>query len=383
MRKLILLIAFSLLPLPAFAQPTDTTPPGVEGGPCRNNNTCNAGLVCVDDMCIREGAPGLVHDGDYTIFDWETCDAFATYVGIQGDLTVFGYEDVMLCALDLEWIEGRLHVVQNPDLTNLSGLDRVHTITGGIRVEQSHALVDLTGLGSLTRVGGGLSVINNLYLESLNGVQGVTSYPSGIGISMNPSLTSLQGLENVTHYAGGLTISMNDALADVDELSGVTVAGGVNISLNSSLSSVDGLRNVVNAGSVKIAQNRQLTSLEMTSLERLSGYLTVSFADSGDVSFPALLEVRKSAFLNSNRGPTVFSFPSLGIVGGNLTMNRNAALSALDFPALSAVGETLQIQHNPALSQCEALALRNQVQSRAGVAGEVRIQRNDTSVACN
>jgi hypothetical protein len=98
---------------------------------------------------------------------------------------------------NLKWINGELYVVGNPSLQNLVGLEDLTHVTG-LHVDDNDNLVDLSGLYSLQEIGRSVTITNNLNLINLHGLESITDpYSLSMVVADNPAMTSLEGMENM------------------------------------------------------------------------------------------------------------------------------------------------------------------------------------------
>ena len=188
-------------------------------------------------------------------------------------------------------------------------------VTGSLIIDKSNNK-NLSGLDNLISIGGNLEI---------------GDYDGG-----NAALTSLTGLQNITSVGGYLNISTNAALTSLTGLENLASIGGyLNIEYNDNLISLTGLENITSVdGDLVIFYNKDLKSL--SGLENIAS------------------------------------------VGGDLWIWNNQALTALGMADLQRVDLDLQISGNTKLCTSMAEQLRDQVQSRSGIGGQIYIGDNKT-----
>jgi len=99
--------------------------------------------------------------------------------------------------------------ISAPDLTDLSALARLKTVSGTLEISGNPQLGDLSGLEELQQVGA-LSIHDNAGLYRSTGLSGLSEVGQVV-IERNPKLNSLRGLRSLTH-AGSVQIRNNPRL---------------------------------------------------------------------------------------------------------------------------------------------------------------------------
>ncbi|MEL7248299.1 MAG: T9SS type A sorting domain-containing protein [Bacteroidota bacterium] len=203
------------------------------------------------------------------------------------------------------------------DITDLTGLEGLSTVSGTLRIQLNDSLVSLIGLDNLTSIGGFLLIDRNDALATLTGLESLTTVDGNLDIGGNRSLESLMGLENLASVGGYLSITGNNTLPSLTGLSGLSSVGGfLAINVNDNLLSLTGLSALTTVGGyVAIWSNGSLASLTgLESLTTIGGYL--------------------------------------GLVG-NSNLTNLASLENLDASAIT----DLSIQNSPQLSNCAVTSI--------------------------
>jgi hypothetical protein len=180
--------------------PDDGDNSGVVGdNPCTGGNTLN----CDDNCRLVANATQVDGDGDsigdacININIWYSSHTIKTAEDIAA---LAGYTEVV----------GNL-VIENSNLTSLSGLE------------------------ALVRVGGGLSIVSNTVMSSLSGLENLTSV-GNLYVQSNAALSNLRGLKNLNSVEKSITITYNSELSNLDGLYYVNLMGDyLNIFSNTNL----------------------------------------------------------------------------------------------------------------------------------------------------
>ncbi len=163
-----------------------------------------------------------------------SADDAARYAGceaVSGDLRVVGSELSDLTALErIRSVSGTLEISSNPNLDDLSGLDHLSSV-GRLQIDSNVDLDDLSGLSNLQRV-------------------------SSIVIRNNPELATLRGLEGVAR--ADQVLIANNGLYDTHGLSNLRQVGELAVVGNPKLHNLAGLRNLSQAHSVRLQSNPRL-----------------------------------------------------------------------------------------------------------------------------
>lgn len=175
-----------------------------------------------------------------------------------------------------ERVNGNLTITA-PELTDLSALSGLRSVSGTLEIAGNSQLDDLSGLEQLERVGT-LSVHDNADLDDLSGLRSLQSAASVV-VSGNVELASLRGLEQLTRV-DSLVLDHN-GLYQTTGLSNLTQVGSLVITDNAKLNSLQGLRSLTHARSIEIRNNPRLCARGM---------------------LPALTRVEREVTLIDNRG---------------------------------------------------------------------------------
>lgn len=134
------------------------------------------------------------------------------------------------------------NVILGPDVTDLSGLSSVITISNFVSISGTQ-ITSLDGLHNLAAVGFVLEITNNDLLQDLTALDRLRFVNNTFVILDNERITSFAGLENF-FAAGTLIIRNNPSLTDVSALENMIFTGSdlspvLQINGNTSLSSCD------------------------------------------------------------------------------------------------------------------------------------------------
>lgn len=184
-----------------------------------------------------------------------------------------------------ERVNGDLRI-SAPELTDLSALAALRSVSGKLEIAGNSRLDALSGLEQLEQVGS-LSIHDNAELDDLSGLQSLHG-ANRVVISENAELSSLRGLEGLTRL-DALVIEHN-GLYQTTGLSSLTDVGSLVVDGNPKLNSLQGLRSLNHARSVEIRNNPRLCALHMLpALARVDHELTVS--ENRGLSMPDLQQL--------------------------------------------------------------------------------------------
>jgi hypothetical protein len=175
-----------------------------------------------------------------------------------------------------EHVNGDLRI-SSPELTNLSPLARLRSVAGKLEISENPQLDDLSGLERLEHVAA-LSIRHNPELDDLSALSHLSSAES-IVISDNPELGHLRGLEGLTQL--DMLVLEHNGLYQTVGLSGLTQVGTLVVQDNPRLNSLRGLKSLAHARSIEISENPLLSSYGL---------------------LPALKHVDRELLLSRNRG---------------------------------------------------------------------------------
>jgi hypothetical protein len=114
-------------------------------------------------------------------------------------------------------------VIAGTNLTNLDGLENVHSVRH-------------------------LVIVDNPALKNIEGVRGLAT-ARGIAVMKNPALRSLRGLEGLTRLDGA--VITDNGLTSLDALRGLSYVGDLVIAHNPNLTVADGIRETANVADVE------------------------------------------------------------------------------------------------------------------------------------
>jgi uncharacterized repeat protein (TIGR01451 family) len=143
---------------------------------------------------------------------------------------------------NLKWVGERVSIYGNASLTSLSGLN-LEGVGFGIEISDNPSLTTLDGLESLT-IDSALHIRNNPQLADISGLQNLVKVKGPLEFENNDALLNLSGLENL-EAIGYLEITNNNSLLNLEALGKVhKPLGSLKIAGNNALTSLNGLRNI-------------------------------------------------------------------------------------------------------------------------------------------
>jgi len=341
--------------------PTNTHPRNISG---------NAG-DCISEQALSaicNPIPAECPVGDVTLSSQEEVNqfvaAYANCTTIVGNLRI-GVESGNSNITDISQlyhlvtVTGNVFISYNGSLQNLIGLSSLKNV-GGLSI-QNNGLNNLNGLSSLTNAGNLLIAFNNS-LTNVNGLSGLTSVAGSVIIQNNNLLTNLNGLNNLTTVAGLLTIQDNNALSNISGLQNVNPAtlvpmGNLGLTIKNNLVlSVCNLPNfctylqntanpneITGNGANCISAQTITTACNTTPVNDCPTG-TINFTSQAQINqflidYPNCTEIAGSLVIGNN--PTSFPAPTTNInslaplsnitkIGGNLSIDRNPALQNLN-----------------------------------------------------
>ena len=235
--------------------------------------------------------------------------------------------------------------ISGQDITNLTGLHGITSISVWLDIKDNPNLISLDGLSPITFAEEALylNIRNNSSLESLSEFSGALDENDygGLYVSNNPNLSSLVGLSGITRV-DGLHIRNNPLLTNLNGLSGIYEVGQVRITENTNLSSLDGLSAIeftLEPRALEISDNPVLLSLS-----EFSGALSGQDQEDG-------LRIKNNLSLLSLQGLSgILSASGLEIVNNDMLQ---------DLEGLSGIiaAGNLKIQDNDALISTAGLEM--------------------------
>lgn len=145
----------------------------------------------------------------------------------------------------IETITYNVTIRGNPNLTTLAGLSNLKEVTGNFEIIECHNLQNLQGLDNLediwhlhvfdnngllsldgisSSISGSIRIENNPQLADISVLSQLSAIGGSIVINSNTSLTSLSGLENIQSIRGVIWIRDNTLLSDISSLSSIDPA---------------------------------------------------------------------------------------------------------------------------------------------------------------
>ncbi len=186
---------------------------------------------------------------------------------INGILSIHGDNITDLTPLqNLTTVTGALQVYLNPSLTSLNGLQNI-TSTGGLEVSYNSTLTSVAGLSGVTTVNGYLGFTANPQLLTLEGLN-IQAVGSLISISQFAG-TNLHGLESISSGGFFLEVKFSPNLTSLDGLDGMTsLADYLYIYSNPVLSNIEGIANIDfnNFQPITIQNNPMLSQCSVASV---------------------------------------------------------------------------------------------------------------------
>jgi hypothetical protein len=280
----------------------------------------------------------------------------ATCKTVNGDITISGSDITDLAPLqNIEVINGKLTIQNNPALTNLSGLKNL-TSAQHLLIYTNNLLTDLAGLEKLKSVFGATHIRYNPNLVNLKGLDSL-AYASTFYITNNDLLTSMSGLGSLETVTDILSVGSNKSLASFIGLNNLTSVSRINISGNDTLTDLSGLESLTSVGyQMHVSSNRNLTSFKgLTNLTYLSeAYLS----DNNLMTELSGLESVTSVYwlvVGENKGLTTLTGLHNLTSATNLIIRRNELLADLSgLENLTNIG-WLQVSSNPELRTLSGL----------------------------
>ncbi|MGG7661801.1 T9SS type A sorting domain-containing protein [Dyadobacter sp. BHUBP1] len=275
---------------------------------------------------------------------------------INGNITVSGADITDLTPLqNIETMNGRLTIQNNPALASLSGLKNL-AVAQHVLIYYNDLLNDLTGLEKLKSIWGTTHIRYNKGLVNLKGLDSLAN-ASTFYITNNDSLTSLSGLGSLETVSDILAIGSNKSLASLNGLTKLNAVSRINIGENDGLADLSGLEQLTSVSyQINITSNKNLTSLNgLTSLNYLSeayisnNDLLTDLSGLDNISSVYWLVVGENSGLTSLAGLHNLTSATNFIIRGNDLLPD---LSGLE--GLTSVG-WLQISDNPALTSLSGL----------------------------
>jgi hypothetical protein len=302
----------------------------------------------------------------------------------QSDVNVFGAKGCVN-------VPGNL-TIQGSDITDLSSLSALTSVTGSLVISYNSELINLTGLSGLTSVSEGLMVSNNPKLTSLDGllslssISGILTLPTAeplnaaLSVLSNNELLTLSGLSSLTGIQGHVGIADNPKLTDLSSLSAVkTISGDLEISNNVELTSLTGLESLTRVYGLRIINSPKLTSLSaLSAVTGFSGNLEVGNCNelTNLTGLNGMTEASHIFILSNLKLTNLSGLNAVTDIHGKLQIIGNPELTSITaLSGLTAIGQNLDIYSNPKLSFC---AIATICQYLANPPGTIDIHDNAT-----
>jgi len=191
----------------------------VEGSISISNNKagCNSSVE-VSILCTTSDCP----NSSYTLSTQDEVNAFvATFSDcstktLQGNLTINRNVTDISGLSFLETITGSLHFDNCDQLASLAGLENLSTIGGFLLINDLNLLTNLEGLNGqlLQEVGNYITIRNCRELIDISALDGLYQIGGNLIISNNIKLPSLKGLDSLALVEGSFIIENNAILSD-------------------------------------------------------------------------------------------------------------------------------------------------------------------------
>ena len=255
---------------------------------------------------------------------------------------------------------GNRFYLQNNQLTNVDGLSALTSVGDNFNVENNQ-LTNLDGLHHLTHVGGYVALRNNPDLTDISGIENVEGSDGKIlYIDQEQYTTKANTLLKFCSY----TWDIRDGNGDIDDNMTLVCGEGA------TLTEAQQLRSVMEAKcSVSYAQFAEHfdegTGVYDASIDCAHHEMT----DSDLMKFSVLNEIQGSFSINDNNLTNLDGLSNLKRVGGYFYLHNNNIADTAGLSSLSTVNGLFDISHNQ-ISDLDGLS------SLTNVQGAVKIYRN-------
>ena len=278
-------------------------------------------------------------------------------------------------------IEGRLEIEDNRDVTQLTGLECITSISESLDIFDN-TFTSLAGLENLRSVGGRVRIQGNLQLESLAGLENLTSIGELLWVEDN-ALTNFVELGNLTSL-GGLVVQTAPKLTNFVGLEGITTTKEIFVNINDNITDFTGLDNLRSVDRFEFLFNRRITDLRaLSNLTTVRGTMSIHTSKSLTslrglenlrsvgrhlhiVSMDSLSDLRglenlesvgeKFVIRDSDKLTSLTGLKRLSSIGLNLEILRNTDLASLSgLENIRSVGRDLLIRSNPSLASLTGL----------------------------
>ncbi len=255
---------------------------------------------------------------------------------VVGDLVISGLGIENLDGLAELRQLGSLILIDDPVLSNVSGLSGVQSVQFGLILQNVGTLQNLDGLATLDTVGGTFNIENCPALTDVSGLQSL-SFAHSFALIDNAALVSLVWPPLLTE-TNEISLGGNSALTTISGVQPFSNTLSLDIVDNDALTNLDGFLAWVgqHVWNLSIRDNDQLTSLSgLSGVDQVAGELWVK----GNSLLPSL----------DGLGGIV-SVSQRVVIADNASLGSIAALSTLSY-----IGSDLQITSNPLLESLDGL----------------------------
>lgn len=227
-----------------------------------------------------------------------------------------------------------LQIYNNPVLQSLNGLNSIHYVLYSLIIESNSSLVDLSGLDDLFYIGVygvGLHIINNPNLQNLTGLENLLSIDNNFRIEQNSSLENLTGLETLASIDADFYVGNNSNLTDLTGIENLSSVGSsFEIKYNEKLKNLSGLNSLTSVGTLLNIQNND-SLMNILALENLNSLVALQIYDNNIIHSLAGIEGINPNYINyinikyndSLSECDVLSLCSYLLSGGGASINNN------------------------------------------------------------
>jgi len=288
-------------------------------------------------------------------------------------------------------ISGALSIVGNSNLSSLTGLDNIETL-GGLIVYGNNMLTDFTGMSNLHTIEGNFMLagtrtypifgqyqvyyvegsVGSNTLTDFDGLDNLTTIEGNMTLVEHNALTDFSGLESLTHIGGNLSVGRldqdsysygsqtlehagNEQLTSFSGLENLTSIGGrLQIVANPNLPNCMGLDNLQTTGGLQVYENQ--------SLSNLSGLESLTYIE-GDLEFYYRIWLGSPNYYgeagNNDAMTSLTGLENLTAINGELNifgndvLNDLTAIDSLDYTSI----QNILIRENQNLSACNAYTI--------------------------
>lgn len=265
---------------------------------------------------------------------------------------------------------GHLRLKDQPQLTDLGGLDALRAVEGDLCIENTGVQVLADVLPKLERIKGQCQLVGNRQLTRLHGFQGLLSIDASLEVKGSPRLKSLVGFDRLLEIKkGALRLQALPQLSEIHGFSSLARARDVDVAYLA-IRDTKFLTSLFGAspnfpGSVKLIYCclQDLSGLAALRKTGSSLHLHNNRLQHVD-ALKQLSEVGASLSLGSNRLENINGLSSLKVIGGILSLHSNrlknlsglSSLSSVKTALWNKVARTINIYNNPVLTDIRGLS---------------------------